>query len=99
MPEATQPKFACPSCGRQFTWKPELAGRGAKCKCGGTIKVPAQPPGAAVAPDEGNPLDSFEFNESAAPPAPAAKAKPQAPADAGMRCPSCGQSLAPGAVI
>lgn len=102
MPEAMQAKFACPSCGRQFTWKPELAGRAAKCKCGNTIKVPARPAAAAPpapAPAEGNPLDAFEFSEPAAEPAPAKKAKPQAAADAAMRCPSCGQSLSPGAVI
>ena len=52
---ATSPKFSCPSCGRQFSWKPELAGKGAKCKCGATIKVPAQPngTGAGAAPAKG----------------------------------------------
>jgi hypothetical protein len=33
----------CPSCGKQFRWKPELAGRRARCKCGGVIAIPAEP--------------------------------------------------------
>jgi DNA-directed RNA polymerase subunit RPC12/RpoP len=27
-------RFRCPACGKQFTWKDELAGRQVKCKCG-----------------------------------------------------------------
>jgi DNA-directed RNA polymerase subunit RPC12/RpoP len=52
MAEATTSaaKFGCPSCGRQFTWKPELAGKAAKCKCGATISVPAKPQPPASAP-------------------------------------------------
>ena len=64
MGETTQAKFSCPSCGRQFSWKPELAGKSAKCKCGATIKIPAQAPAAAPAAAgssfEGNPLDSHD---------------------------------------
>ena len=78
MSETAQAKFSCPSCGRQFTWKPELAGRNAKCKCGGTIKVPQQPQAAPLAPsqapaaapaasDDGNPLDAYDFSTAEAP--------------------------------
>lgn len=101
MSESAQPKFACPSCGRQFGWKPELAGRSAKCKCGNTIKVPAQPP-AAAAPAavaaESNPLDGYDFHEAAAA-APPKRAAAAPAADAGLRCPSCQNPLQPGAVI
>lgn len=101
MAESAQGKFSCPSCGRQFTWKPELAGKGARCKCGATIKVPAQPTAAAAA--EGNPLDGYDFSAAeAATPAKkgGARAATAAPAaDAGLRCPSCGGSMLPGAVI
>ncbi len=34
-------QFSCNSCGRKFTWKPALAGKKARCKCGVTIEVPA----------------------------------------------------------
>jgi hypothetical protein len=44
MSEATGPKFACAACGREFRWKPELAGKKAKCKCGATVEVPRQAP-------------------------------------------------------
>jgi hypothetical protein len=36
--------FECASCNRTFAWKPPLAGKRVRCKCGGTIDVPAEPP-------------------------------------------------------
>lgn len=42
-------KFACPSCGREFRWKPEIAGKMAKCKCGATVQVPATEPALTAA--------------------------------------------------
>src|SRR5207253_11461064 len=100
MAETAQAKFSCPSCGRQFSWKPELAGKSAKCKCGATVKIPAQAPAAsassaAPAAAEGNPLDSHDFARAAESAAPAKKgggrADAAAPAaDAALRCPSCG---------
>ena len=42
--------FACDSCGKQYPWKPELAGKKAKCKCGALISIPAQAPRAARTP-------------------------------------------------
>jgi hypothetical protein len=36
--------FSCDSCGKQYPWKPELAGKKAKCKCGALISIPAQAP-------------------------------------------------------
>jgi len=35
--------FSCDSCGKQYPWKPELAGKKAKCKCGALLNIPAQP--------------------------------------------------------
>ncbi len=35
-------RIVCPSCGRSGSYKPELAGRRLKCKCGGIIQVPLQ---------------------------------------------------------
>jgi hypothetical protein len=37
-------KFTCDGCGKQYAWKPELAGKKAKCKCGQVMNVPAEPP-------------------------------------------------------
>ena len=48
---ADDPKFPCPACGKQYRWKPEMAGRTAKCACGAKLVVPTDPPQAApVAP-------------------------------------------------
>src|SRR5262245_25895114 len=36
--------FSCDGCQRTYTWKPQLAGKRVKCKCGHTLTVPdAQP--------------------------------------------------------
>jgi len=53
MAENQTSRIVCPSCGRSYSYKPELAGRKAKCKCGGIIQVPVQ---EAPAADEPEPL-------------------------------------------
>src|SRR4051812_42868068 len=45
----TASKFSCGECGKSYTWKPELAGKRAKCKCGTSISIPATDPAAAKA--------------------------------------------------
>lgn len=42
--------FKCAGCARQYKWKPELAGKKVKCKCGTAIEVPSQMPTASGAP-------------------------------------------------
>jgi hypothetical protein len=100
MPEGS--KFACPSCGKEFRWKSEIAGKRAKCKCGATVQVPATDPAktAAAAPamagehsfDDVYALAAAEAeqaaaeNERAAPPAAPTLAY-AAPADAPVRTP------------
>lgn len=40
----TETKISCDGCGRQYKWKPEIAGRKVRCKCGSILTVPqAQP--------------------------------------------------------
>ena len=46
MPEG--PKFSCPECGKQYPWKPELAGKKGKCKCGAIMSVPNAATGVAA---------------------------------------------------
>src|SRR5438105_1170669 len=48
MAGSTSPKFPCPSCGKQYTWKPALAGKSAKCACGALVAVPATAPEAVI---------------------------------------------------
>ena len=60
-------KFTCARCGKQYKWKPELAGKRAKCGCGAALVVPAaQAPHAEAAPDFDN---LYDFAEPADPPA------------------------------
>lgn len=42
-------KFTCAACAREYFWKPELAGRTGKCKCGAAMSVPAEDPEVAEA--------------------------------------------------
>jgi hypothetical protein len=35
------PALECPACRKQYSWKPELAGRKLKCKCGTAFTAPA----------------------------------------------------------
>ncbi|MFI5378625.1 MAG: hypothetical protein ACHRHE_04960 [Tepidisphaerales bacterium] len=76
-------EFACSACGRKFPWKPEWAGKSAKCKCGAVVRVPAHIASEAA---DGQPsiddlaglADGPEVVSVAAPP-PAAKATRRAP--------------------
>src|SRR5215471_14931347 len=36
--------ITCPTCSKEYRWKPELAGKRVKCKCGEVIAVPASQP-------------------------------------------------------
>ncbi|MGH7215308.1 MAG: hypothetical protein ACREIT_11150, partial [Tepidisphaeraceae bacterium] len=47
MSESSDMTFSCGSCGKSYKWKPELAGKKAKCKCGAEMHVPAAAPVAA----------------------------------------------------
>ena len=42
--------FNCPKCGKRWTWKPPLAGKKVKCRCGAVFAVPAKPPAPSAAP-------------------------------------------------
>jgi hypothetical protein len=73
MSDAPQ-SVACPGCGRQFVWKPDLAGHKGQCKCGVVFRFPqeAGQPAAAVAP----PKPAAAPGSKAAGPAPAKAASP-----------------------
>jgi hypothetical protein len=46
MDTTTAGKFSCDACQKRYAWKPELAGKRVKCKCGGVITVPGTDPAA-----------------------------------------------------
>jgi hypothetical protein len=97
MAEVEQGRFACSGCGKQYRWKPELASKKAKCKCGTVMDVPAEAPGApeedlyALAPDDSAP--------KRVQPVDAAPARASGGGDDQYRCPSCTQGIAAGSVI
>jgi len=82
MPE----KFNCPSCQKEYKWKPEIAGKRAKCKCGSVLEIPAAEP--AAAPDD---LGIYDVSEAA----PVVAAAPPAMANAGMSLSAPPVSIAP----
>jgi hypothetical protein len=76
--------ITCPSCNKSYAFKPELAGRKVKCKCGQVISVPQNPEEDALfemAPDESAPV------------------RQTSGAASGPTCSSCGATLAAGSVI
>lgn len=90
----------CAQCGKAFRWKPDLAGRKVRCNaCQQVFVMPASPPGAGTPPARAdtssteNDDSGYELNMDAAPlQSPAKQA-------GGKKCPSCGQSIRPEAVI
>ena len=70
----SEPTFSCDACGKQFFWKPEVAGRRGKCPCGAVTRIPLHPPAAA---GDAGPYDD-QAAAAAAPPAP-----PRAPGRSG----------------
>jgi hypothetical protein len=76
-------KFSCDSCGRSYAWKPQLAGKRVKCKCGQAVTVP-----------DADPAVDAGFGDLAA----LADDHSAASAD-GPTCPECGAGLDEGAVL
>jgi hypothetical protein len=105
-------QFSCDSCGKTFAWKPQLAGKRVKCKCGAPLTVPRTDPadGDAGLDDLAALAHGGETYDDAPPPPPpisgrggsarsGGTATARAPAVAGSTCPSCGMGVEPGAVI
>lgn len=101
----TEPRFVCSSCGKDYRWKPELAGKKAKCKCGNVITVPAKPPAPAAARPLAEPkeqdadLDGLYALAQEEKKAVRSAGVVDQGAAAGYRCPSCSASMPPGAMI
>lgn len=89
----------CPSCGKDYRFKPELAGRKVKCKCGQVIALPTEAP----ATDDGGLYDLAPDADSQASTGAARQTvvarAPSADDGDGVPCPSCQSPLAPGSVI
>ncbi|MFW6032948.1 MAG: hypothetical protein ACOCTI_06215 [Phycisphaeraceae bacterium] len=70
MAEASDGQVACPHCGKEYRWKPEIAGRKVRCKCGHKFRLPQEPGGAP------EPLDGGQSASSPPPPAPRPRSRP-----------------------
>jgi len=87
-----QGKFSCGKCGKSYKWKPELAGKKVKCKCGNIMSAPAEEPVAEEKEVDLDGLYELAAEEK--------KSSKRQQADAGgFRCPGCHTDLAPGAVV
>jgi hypothetical protein len=104
---STEPKFTCAACGKEYRWKPELAGKKAKCKCGAVVPVPAQAPRAAAPKPAAKPKPAeqdVDFDGLYALAQEENKAAARQPtvvdeSAAGYRCPSCSTALPPGSAV
>jgi hypothetical protein len=99
---ASPGKFTCESCGKSYSWKPELAGKKVKCKCGTPLRVPATDPAEDSFSDGFD--DLAALGEGTVKEAPAAAevapvVKGKAPAAKGKKCPACESPVAADAVL
>ena len=104
MAQTQEMKFACPSCRKEFTWKPEIAGKKAKCKCGTVIDIPAESPLPPLPPPDVDPFDNpdymYDFADDDKPSGGSGTAPPPVPAPPELQtCPNCGGNIPPGGVV
>ena len=77
--QAVKPKFKCDSCGERYTWKPQIAGRQAKCKCGAVLTVPETNPLEQVQAEPEPEVPQFDDYDVAAEEEAAAEEAPPLP--------------------
>lgn len=99
-------KFACPSCNKEFAWKPEIAGKKAKCKCGNTIAIPSSPPPPPLPPPDVDPFDNpdyvYDLADQPARGTGANASVPPLPTPTQpdlQTCPNCSGNIPPGGVV
>ncbi|MEX0774845.1 MAG: hypothetical protein WD042_03920 [Phycisphaeraceae bacterium] len=91
MAQESEAYLTCPSCGRKYRIRAELAGRKVICKCGQKLRIPTGD--AHASEDGGGGIDAYELAGASGGVA-AGKA-----ANAANRCPKCGNHIAPRAVL
>ena len=96
MAEGTQATITCDACGRHYAWKPQIAGKKVKCKCGQVLTVPVGPPeNPDMAPSDAPPEDNAVL--AAAPTACPACGQELSPGS--VLCVHCGYNLQTGQYI
>ncbi len=63
-------KFECQGCQRAYTWKPELAGKKVRCKCGQVMVAPDSPPLSEAEPEPQISESTYDLASDPAPPLP-----------------------------
>jgi hypothetical protein len=86
--------FECDGCRKSYRWKPELAGKKVKCKCGHPIVVPIPAPEPPQAVESDDP-----FADALAAAADAEERGAYEVAQDAPRCPGCIQPMAQGAMV
>jgi hypothetical protein len=95
------PAIQCPTCQKEYRWKPELAGKRVQCKCGETITVPAEEP-------QSEKTDLYDLVDEPAARAPQGVVDLQSAAvssavaladDHRMTCPYCGETVDGGSTM
>ena len=80
---AAEPTFRCAACGKEYFWKPYVAGRKGQCTCGAVVAIPPHAPairgvvapalpatgGAPAASSSSSSSRRFAAQPSSAPPA------------------------------
>ncbi|QNN22952.1 hypothetical protein HED60_11965 [Planctomycetales bacterium ZRK34] len=75
------PNIVCEGCGKKYRWKPELAGKKVKCKCGQVLEIPDPPQEDDPNDDSFGAIELADVGESShAKPAPPKPSKPDKPA-------------------
>ena len=93
--EGTIASFECGGCQKVYRWKPELAGKKVKCKCGHAMVVPMPVPvEAPPVPESDDPFADALASAAEAEEQGAYALAPEAP-----RCPGCKQPMAQGATL
>lgn len=95
---ASTGKFSCDSCGKSYSWKPELAGKRVKCKCGQPLRVPQSDPAADSLPAGFDDLAALAEGTVVQAPATSVSGA-AAPAARGRKCPACDVPVAADAVL
>lgn len=102
MPDPSNQRVTCPSCGHAYRWQPAAAGRTVSCKkCDASFIVPDQPgPGLSLDPKPEQDDGTYELDIKDEPTRSVADAAPPQPARINEgKCPVCNAKLREGAVI
>jgi len=57
----TPASLHCEACGQTYAWKPQLAGKTARCRCGASLRIPLNPPAAPAASPGSPPLPALAY--------------------------------------